>query len=155
MTEHRKQSQQQNDSDLRDGLEALGRALDGVEYPGRAWPVRSRRRRVVYRLVGIASTAAATAAILLLALILRETHDTPKVAQERRVVSKPPMQTIIPLVRTEEPLFRINIPTDIDPSLAGQVNLVPPVTSWPPITDISPSVSVDWQPPTLSTLWIE
>ena len=154
MTEHRKQPQQQNDSDLLDGLEALGRALDGVEYPGRAWPVRSRRRRVVYRLVGIASTAAATAAILLLALILRETHDTPKVAQERRDVSTS-TQTIIPLVRTEEPLFRINIPTNIDPSLAGQVNLVPPATSWPPITDISPSVSVDWQLPTLSALWIE
>ncbi len=155
MTEHRKQSQQQNDSDLLDGLEAFGRALDGVEYPGRAWPVRSRRRRVVYRLVGIASTAAAAAAVLLLALILREAPDTPKVAQERRVISKPPTQTIIPLIRTEEPLFRINIPTNIDPSLVGQVNLTPPPTSYPPITNISLSVSVDWEPPTLSALWVE
>ncbi len=155
MTEQRKQSQQQNDSDLLDGLEALGRALDGVEYPGRAWPVRSRRRRVVYRLVGIASVTATVAAILLFALILRETHDTPKVAQERRIVSTPPAQTTTPSIRTEEPLFRINIPTDIDPSLAGQVNLVLPATSWPPITDISPHISVDWQLPTLSALWIE
>lgn len=155
MTEHRKQSQQQNDSDLLDGLEALGRALDGVEYPGRAWPVRSRRCRVVYRLVGIASTAAAAAAILILTLVLRATHDTPKVAQERRVVSTQPTQTTIPLIRTEEPLFRINIPTNINPSLAGQVNLTPPVTSYPPITNISPFVSVDWEPPTLSAIWIE
>ncbi len=131
-------------------LEALGRALDGVEYPGRAWPVR-RRRRIVYSLLGIASAAAA---ILVLALALRGTPDAPKVAPERRVASTT-TQTTIPLVRTEEPLFRFDIPTDIEPTMAGQVNLVPPAASWPPITNISPSVSVDWQLPTLSGLWIE
>ena len=132
-------------------LEALGRALDGVKYPGRAWPVRRRRRRVVYRLLGIASAAAA---VIVLAVMLRGTPDAPKVTPERRDASIP-TQTTIPLVRTEEPLFRLDIPTNIKPTLAGQVNLVPPTASFPPITNISPSVSVDWQLPTLSGLWIE
>ena len=132
-------------------LEVLGRALDDAEYPGRAWPVRRRRRRVVYSLLGIASAAAA---VIVLAVMLRGTLDAPKVAPERRDASTP-TQTTIPLVRTEEPLFRFDIPTNIEPALAGQVNLVPPTASWPPITNISPSVSVDWQPPTLSALWIE
>ena len=132
-------------------LEALGRALDGVEYPGRAWPGRRRRRRVVYSLLGIASAAAA---VIVVALALRGTPDAPKVAPERRDASTP-TQTTIPLVRTEEPLFRFDIPTDIKQALAGQVNLVPPAASWPPITNISPSVSVDWHLPTLSVLWIE
>ena len=88
-------------------------------------------------------------------LVLYVLLDTPSEMPKLQVVSTSTVQTSVSLIEIEEPLFRINTPTNIDVGQAGQVSFTPPIISPPAITNISVSISVDLQLPTFSGLWIE
>ena len=155
MSDYQKKSEQaaEDNVDLIAKLEELGRAMDSAEYPGRAWaePPGLQKKWIIR----ILAASGAAAAILLIAFTMRGPLDPPKEAPEPRVVSATTAQPAMPLAVVVEPLFSIDIPANIELDLASGVNFTPPATSLPAITNISPAVIVDFDLPTLSTMWIE
>ncbi len=135
--------------DLVVGLEKLGRAIDSAEYPGRAWsePQKSNTKWLIRIL-----TASAAAAVVICAIALHNRFNTPEAILPQAATT---LQTeaIAMNVQKDEPLFNLELPANLALGPTRPVKITPPTASLPEITNISPAVSVDFQPPTLSSIW--
>jgi hypothetical protein len=115
--------------DVLDGLSRLAGRMRQERYPGLAWPARRQRRIRLLHWPVLA--AAAAAAAVFLAVVLRLPHAIPKVDQvgPSPVASAP--------AGTQEKEITWSIPTEIDVSVAGQVSLEIPTLSIPSLGDAS------------------
>ena len=132
--------------DVLASLRALGEAIDRQEYPGRAWrPAgRGRARTVV---IWLAVATAAAAAVLLAVMWF----------QQPAVPSDPPGPHT-PIVRDDSPAEAEEeeedegplvwaVPSDVDPSLAGEMDFTVPSVSILPASD---GDGIEWTIPSIS-----
>ena len=132
-------------ADVLGPVRRLGEALDGVRFPGRAWPVyRAARRPRILRL--LAASAAAAAVLLAIATAYwlgARSRDGAGAGRQKQIAAARPA------AKAKSPSPARPVETRIDPSIASYVTLTVPSVSMPSTVDAN-GLRLRWYVPAMS-----